>query len=159
MKTPSRSKRFFRKARIAACSVGLIALVFSLTAINVRADIPDRRLPRLDGMYQVVSSDDPLFPITRGVEWFMDFGKGIHSNTYSGSVAISRRENPDVKVRIMAWQYFPNESALVVGNQFDRGASNAVAQGIWAVIPTTTQIILQRDQFQMVIQRAHPNDY
>src|SRR5687768_9492563 len=78
----------------------LITLVFSLQ--TSRADIPDRDRSQLSlaGMYKVAASTDPFFPIATGREWFMDFNSGITSEKSSGKVAVSLRQNPNVKVRI-----------------------------------------------------------
>ena len=67
----------------------------------VTADVPDQSSGRFGGIYKVTSSNDPLFPATKTREYFLDFGRGIQANKLSGSVAVSMRRNPNVKVRIM----------------------------------------------------------
>lgn len=159
MKTSTPKRKVGLVNRISAMLATIVASILIFTSGTAQADVPDRQYIQLNGMYQVVSSNDPLFPVQPGTEWFMDFGRGIHDNTICGSVAVSRRQNPDVKVRIMAWQYIPTQSNLVIGNQFERGAANAVAKGVWNVATTSQGIIFHRGQYQMVVRRADLRDY
>ncbi len=110
-------------------------------------------------MYKIVSSSDPIFPMQARQEWFLDFGKGISSGSFSGSVAVSLRQNPNVKVKIMAWQYFPKQGSLMIGNPYGNGSRNAVARGNWQLRPTSAGIHFERDSYQMVLHRADPRDY
>src|SRR6478752_10591619 len=103
--------------------------IFSLSPTP--ADIPDRTSGTLKGMYQVTASTDPIFPLRENQEWFLDFGQGIRPQISSGSVAVSLRQNPNVRVRIMAWQYFPKQRVIVIGNPFAEGSRKAVAKGSW----------------------------
>jgi hypothetical protein len=113
---------------------------------------------RLAGFYKVVASNDPQFPATRTREYFLDFGKGIQPSRLSGSVAISLRENPSVRVRILAWQYFPKDGTLVIGNPFAEGSRRAVAAGVWKLRANSKGAVLQRDRFQVVLHRADPEN-
>src|SRR5687768_4557243 len=83
------------------------AAIFILTLSFTHADVPDRAGGQFRGMYQVTASTDPIFPLRENQQWFLDFGQGIRSRVSSGSVAVSLRQNPNVRVRILAWQYFP----------------------------------------------------
>jgi hypothetical protein len=110
-------------------------------------------------MYQIASSNDPLFPMDRQQEWFLDFGKGIHDGITSGKVAVSLRENPNVSVRILVWQYFPKEKALLIGNQTAAGSGRAVAKSVWTLANDSGAVFLLREKCTIVLERAHPNDY
>lgn len=123
------------------------------------ADIPDRHSSHLSGMYEVARSSDPAFPLAQGREWFLDFGEGTTTGNLSGTVAISLRENPNVKVRIMVWQYFPDRQILVIGNQTAQGASAAVSRAIWSVQPESSGFHLSRENHYVLIQPANPSDY
>lgn len=139
-----------------AALVGAVMLSASST---VSADDPGPQSLRLGGLYKVTSSTDPLFPVTRTSEYFLDFGRGIQGEKLSGSVAISVRRNPHVKVRILAWQYFPAAGEILLGNPFAEGSRNAIALGSWRMSGIANGAIFERGQFQMVLQRADPNDY
>lgn len=123
------------------------------------ADIPDRGIPALRGMYQVSASNDPLFPMDRRQEWFLDFGKGIHNGISSGKVAVSLRENPNVSVRIMVWQYVPGERALFIGSQAAEGSGRAVTRGVWTLGTDSGTVFLLRGKCTIVLKRADPSDY
>jgi len=110
-------------------------------------------------MYQVASSNDPLFPMDRQQEWFLDFGKGIHGGVTSGKVAVSLRENPNVTVRILVWQYFPEKKALLIGNQTAEGSGRAVAKSAWTLTNDSDAIFLVRGRCTIVLARAAPEDY
>ncbi len=136
-----------------------VFVIFATTAQLATADIPDRSNASLRGMYQIASSNDPIFPMTGTQEWFLDFGQGIRRGTTSGSVAVSVRQNPNVKVRIMAWEFFPAHGALVIGNPYAEGSQRAVARGAWKLRPMGDGVILQREGYQVILHRADPNDY
>jgi hypothetical protein len=129
-----------------------------LCALSVGA-APESSSGTLAGLYKVASSTDPLFPATRGVEYFMDFGTGLQPGRSSGSVAISQRRNPNVKVRIMSWQYFPDQSRIVIGYPCAQGSRNAVAAGVWEIRPTSNGIMFERGGFKIILNRADPEDY
>lgn len=149
------------KLRKWICTVESALLLFIPTAGI--ADIPDPPslggIPRLEGIYKVVSSTDPMLPATRTHEIFLDFGLGIQADRFSGSVAISLRQNPHVKVRIMAWQYFPEHGTLVVGNPCFEGAREAVARGVWRIKGASSGLILERDNCHVVLHRVDPQQY
>ena len=135
------------------------AAMLVLVTPSVRADIPDQRSVTLSGIYKVASSTDPIFPLQGDQEWFLDFGNGIASGKLSGSVAVSLRQNPNVKVRLMAWQFFPAETVLVLGNPYAEGSRNAVAKGSWKLATTSSGILWRRGDAEVILQRADVRDY
>jgi hypothetical protein len=148
--------RFTISGRLTAfTSAALVMLTLQLSP----ADIPDQASGEFRGMYKVSSSTDPVFPIQADKEWFLDFGKGISAGKFSGSVAVSLRQNPNVNVRIMAWQYFPKHGNIMIGNPYAEGSNKAVAKGNWQMTPTSGGFLLQRGPYQFVIRRADPGDY
>lgn len=137
-----------------------MVLAFSVIAIQVSsADIPDVRPADINGMYKVSQSSDPIFPMVSGKEWFLDFGDGTLDGSVSGKVAVSLRENPNVKVRILVWQYFPDERALVIGNQFEEGSGGAVAKGVWELQNDLNDVHLTRSNHSVVLARAASTDF
>lgn len=137
----------------------VIAMIAAIAIQPSPADIPDRERVSLVGMYQVVSSNDPFFPMDSRQEWFLDFGNGFRDGISSGKVAVSLRENPKVSVRIMVWQYFPEERVLLIGNQAAQGSGRAVARGVWTLGSDSGAIFLLRERCTIVLKRADPNDY
>jgi hypothetical protein len=137
-------------------------VLFLLIPVAVLADIPDSPrsggIPCLEGIYKIVSSTDPILPATGRQEIFLDFGRGIQAGRFSGSVAISLRQNPHVKVRIMAWQYFPQHGKLVLGNPCFEGARDAVVRGVWRIRGASGGVIMERDDCLVVLHRADPRD-
>ena len=125
----------------------------------VGADIPDRSSGRFEGMYKVTSSTDPMFPVTRTREYFLDFGRGITAGKLGGKVAVSVRRNPHVQVRIMAWQYFPKQGKIVLGNSFAEGSGRAVAKAIWEMRMISRGVVFERGEYRVVLSRADPKDY
>ncbi len=140
-----------------AAAILSATLAFSVT--DARADIPDRQVSVLSGIYKVAASNDPLFPATTQTEWFLDFGSGLTSTTSSGTVVISVRQNPDVSVRPMVWQFFSGDSTLAIGNQYESGSRNAVAKGIWKVSRTGEGLAFDRGDARMILYRPEPGDY
>jgi len=162
MNTPSALSTKARRFNAGfAVMLGLMMMVLQ----SVRADIPDRERPsatgspELAGMYKVAASTDPFFPERHNVEWFLDFGKGTIDQKTSGKVAVSLRQNPNVKVRIMVWQVFPQNSSLLLGNQTAEGSKQAVALADWKIRSHPKGVILQRGSYQVVLHRADPADY
>ena len=138
----------------------LLTAVFTASlSITAHADVPDRNVTSLNGIYKVAASNDPFFPMGQGREWFMDFGTGMTTSTSSGTVTISLRQNPSVSVRPMVWQFFPSNSTIALGNQFERGASQAVAKGIWRVSQTQDGLTLDRGDVRFILFRPEPGDY
>ncbi len=135
------------------------AITLTWTGSLAAADIPDSSSGQFRGIYKVVSSTDPIFPASATSEYFMDFGKGIQGDKMSGSVAISVRENPNVRVRIMAWQYFPKQGTILIGNPYSEGSRNAVAKGSWQMRGVANGVIFERGSYQVVLHRASPSDY
>ena len=133
---------------------------FALATLSVqaaRADIPDRprssaSMPALAGMYKVVASTDPMFPSTGSKEWFLDFGEKTGKN--SGTVAVSLRENPSVRVRIMVWQSFPESANFVLGNQTQEGSKQAVAM---AKTPRPSKLLLKLVRLLVLLVDLSPS--
>lgn len=142
-----------------------LALVAGLIALlPAGADIPDQKAPlravpatpEISGIYQVVSSNDPMFSLGDGSEWFLDFGKAGRTG---GKVAVSRRQNPRVQVRVHVWQVFPEHGRLLIGNQFHEGARRAVAKAVWKVSSRHGDVILERNGRRVVLRRPAPDVY
>jgi hypothetical protein len=134
---------------ISTKSVGIMGSVgIALCPLASRAGVEGKSCDRLVGMYQVTVSNDPAFSFQADSEWFLDFGKGTSTGKSSGSVAISLRKNPNVKVRIMAWEYFPKQRSLTIGNPFHEGSKEAVAFGSWQLLPASDGILLERGAYQ-----------
>lgn len=140
----------------AGALVGAIILAVSVT---VKADVPDTPSGKFGGIYKVESSTDPMFPANQSTEYFLDFGRGIRADKTSGSVAISIRRNPNVKVRILTWQYFPDKGKIMIGNPYSAGSRNVVARGTWSMKAIRDGLVFERGKFQMILQRADPSDY
>lgn len=161
MNTPS---ALTTKARRFNAGFVMLGLMMMMVLQSVRADIPDRARPaaatppQLAGMYKVATSTDPFFPERQNVEWFLDFGKGT-SEKNSGKVAVSLRQNPNVKVRIMVWQMFPQNASLLLGNQTAEGSKQAVALADWKIRSHAKGVVLQRGSYQVVLHHADPADY
>ena len=161
MRTPSltaTTQNPFRRAIGKVTAFFSIAL-FAATLQFSQADIPDRASGEFGGMYKVSSSNDPIFPMQARQEWFLDFGQGITAGKFSGNVAVSLRQNPNVRVRIMAWQYFPKNGNIMIGNPYSEGSRQAVAKGNWQLRPIAEGVIFQRGNYQVVLRRADPSDY
>lgn len=142
-----------------AVVAALIWVAVAFFAPSAMADIPDRPQTVLQGMYKVETCNDPLFPMGEGREWFLDFGEGMSSGQTSGKVAVSVRQNPNVQVRIMVWQYFPQENALLIGNQFAEASGGAVAKGIWTLESDSGAVVLMAKTCRIMMKPADPNDY
>ena len=123
--------------------------VFRDVVLPSRADVPDTGSREFCGMYQITSSTDPAFPMQARQEWFLDFGKGIRAGQMSGNVAVALRRNPNVKVRIMAWQYFPKQGMMVMGNPFAEGSNKAVAKGKWKMRPAAGGFLWERGSYRI----------
>ena len=137
----------------------LLGAVILAALATTRADIPDPSSGQFAGIYKVTSSTDPMFPATRTSEYFLDFGRGIQAGKLSGSVAVSVRQNPNVKVRIMAWQYFPEQGKIAIGNPYAEGSRNAVAKGAWRMRAIASGFVFERGNYQVVLHPADPKDY
>ena len=125
----------------------------------VTADIPDSATGTFACMYKVASSTDPIFPTGGNREWFLDFGNGFGNASLSGNVAVSLRQNPNVKVRIMAWQYFAKQNSMLIGNPYAEGSNKAVAKGVWQMRFSSRAVIFERGNYQVVMYPADPGDY
>lgn len=140
-------------------TITLSAAVLAVSIQFSQADIPDRPAGEFRGMYKVASSNDPIFPVSGQQEWFLDFGAGTSAGKMSGNVAVSLRQNPSVRVRIMAWQFFPENGSLLIGNPFHEGSSQAVARGNWQLRATRGGVIFERGIYQVVLYPAAAGDY
>ena len=139
---------------IRALGMRIVLAAMIASPAVLQADIPSPPVTanvRISGIYKIVASSDPLFRVTETREFFFDFG--------SGSVAISMRENPVVRVRIMAWQYFPAQETLLIGNPFAEGSRKAVALGVWRVRAFAGGLVCERGNHRIVMRRPKPGDY
>lgn len=93
-----------------------------------------------------------------GKQWFLDFGKANATGPDHGAVSISLRQNPNLRIRICAWQYFPKTSTLVIGNPTEPGSNHAVVRAYWKTRPHHTGIRLERGQSFVALRRADPAD-
>ncbi len=148
--------------RISSRVMALAAVVgvSAFTSSSVLAsDVPSASTSTFSGIYKVAASSDPMFPMSETREYFLDFGKGVQAGKLSGSVSVSMRQNPRVQVRIMAWQYFPEQGTLVIGNPYSEGSRNAVARAMWSMRGVDNGVALDRLGCQLVLHRAAPSDY
>lgn len=150
---------FFHQVNLIVGAACIIAALL-LSSHRSNADIPDPS-PRfhLSGMYLVSESSDPMFPMHENREWFLDFGQGTTAGASSGTVAVSLRENPNVQVRIMVWQYFPEQGTLAIGNQTGRASNRAVTRGIWSIGADSQHVVLRRQNANVVLRRTGSNAY
>jgi len=140
-------------------SAAILSATISFPLPSAHADLPDRGVPQISGIYKIAASNDPLFPVGQGREWFLDFGSGLTSTTSSGTVTVSLRQNPKVSVRPMVWQFFPSSSTLAIGNQYGSGARQAVAKGVWKISRTEEGLAFDRDGVRFILFRPEPGDY
>lgn len=131
----------------------------TLVAPLVQADVPESSSGQFKGIYKIASSTDPIFPMNSNQEWFLDFGKGVTAEKMSGKVAVSLRENPKVRIRIMVWQYFPKQGNIMLGNTYSEESNKAVAKADWQLDTTLKGVIFKRGNYQVVMHRADPSDY
>ncbi len=150
-------KTKFHPGRSAALALTAAAMTFAIPTAH--ADIPDRAVSGLSGIYKVGASNDPLFPTGQGREWFLDFGSGLTATTSSGTVVVSLRQNPNVSVRPLVWQFQPQESTLIIGNQYEAGSRQAVAKGVWKVSESNGGLVLDRGGVRFILNRPEPGDY
>lgn len=137
----------------------LLVACFLFSAPYLRADVPDGSSGRFGGLYKVTSSNDPIFPATRTDEYFLDFGQGFGADRPGGRVAVSIRRNPKVSVRILSWQYFPEQGKILIGTPAADGSRRVVARGAWSMRGIPNGVIFQRGNYQVVLTRADPKDY
>ncbi len=131
----------------------------TLVAPLAQADVPESSSGQFKGIYKIASSTDPIFPMNSNQEWFLDFGKGVTAEKMSGKVAVSLRENPKVRIRIMVWQYFPKQGNIMLGNTYSEESNKAVAKADWQLDTTSKGVIFKRGNYQVVMHRADPSDY
>jgi hypothetical protein len=128
-------------------------------ARSAESGAPSSAAFRIGGIYKITSSNDPLFQVTPTREHFLDFGHGARQHLNSGSVSVSQRENPSVRVRMMAWEYFPERGLIALGNPFEPGSRKAVAAGVWRVQWISGGLVWQRGNHRIVLHRPKPGDY
>jgi hypothetical protein len=69
------------------------------------------------------------------------------------------RKKPNVKVRIMAWEYFPKQRSLTIGNPFHEGSKKAVAFGSWQLLAASDGIVLERGAYQISLHLLDVTEY
>ena len=138
---------------------GFAGAVMLSASVMASADVPDARPGQFGGLYKITASSDPIFPATKTNEYFLDFGKGVQAGKTSGSVAVSIRRNPNVSVRVMVWQYFPDQAKILIGTPSEDGSRKAVAKGAWSMRGITNGVIFERGTYQVLLTRADPKDY
>jgi hypothetical protein len=153
-------RSFFAGKLRSGCLAG-VSFVACLALPVARADIPDvpRTAVAFHGVYKIKASNDPAFAVSPGSECFLDFGRGLDDGAPGGSVAVSVRVNPHVKVRILSWEYFPERNLLMIGNPFAHGSRKAVAIGAWQLRGTGESLVLSREGCRVLLVRADPKDY
>jgi len=161
MKTlvPEIQNRLIGVTRKLASTAGVF--LFAATAMVAKADDkPDRRPSTAAplGYYKVTQSSDPLFPQGSNKEWFLDFGNALERGHTSGTVAVSMRENPSVRVRILVWQLYRENGTLVIGNQTEEGSHKAVPLASFQVSSLPSGLLLERNNYQVSLQRAVETD-
>ena len=137
--------------------VASVCAILLVTADQSRAGIRSSG-SEFQSFYQVVSSNDPLFPMDRGQEWFLDFGRMDSAGMTHGSVSVSLRQNPNLRIRIFSWQYYPKTAILVIGNPTEPGSNQAVVRAYWRMLTTQAGIRLERGQHHVTLCRADPSD-
>ena len=161
MKTliPEIQNRLLGATRKLASTAGVFFFVATAMVANAddKFDLrPSTAAPM--GYYKVTQSSDPLFPQGANKEWFLDFGNALTRGHTSGTVAVSMRENPKVRVRILVWQLYRENGTLVIGNQTEEGSSRAVPLASFQVTSLPSGLLLQRDNYQVSLQRAAEAD-
>jgi len=155
---PPPPDRIENQRRTSHWAIWIVAMIITL-AFQVHADVPDQGAGSFRGMYKVASSSDPFFPIQSQQEYFVDFGDGTSHGKFSGKVAVSLRQNPNIKVRLMVWQYFPKEGNIRLGHQTHEGSKSAVVAADWRLRTTSGGVLLERGKHQVLLRQADPNDY
>jgi hypothetical protein len=111
----------------------------------------------LQGLYRVGSSTDPAFPLEGGQEWFLAFGRG--GGKSSGSLALTLRQNPNLRVRLLVWQFFPDSATLRIGRQSARSSQQAVLATDWQLAASAAgSLLLRRGGFQLMLVPATLSD-
>jgi|GEM_PF-6600054 len=133
----------------------VLALFWVPTAAGGAAPAGAQAPPQ--GLYRVGSSTDPAFPLEGGQEWFLDFGRG--GGKSSGSLALTLRQNPNLRVRLLVWQFFPDSATLRIGRQSAKPSQQAVLPTDWQLVPSAAgSLLLRRGGFQFMLLPASPSD-
>ncbi|MEP2777691.1 MAG: hypothetical protein ABJQ29_09275 [Luteolibacter sp.] len=135
----------------ATCILTMI-LFFGVVAQVTSANIPVRSDGYISGTYQISKSSDPVFPIVEGREWFLDFGDGNATGNRSGEVAVSLHENPEVKTRLMTWEYFSDQDILIIREPSDETTTDIPAQTIWTVHSPASDLYLTRNNRTLILK-------
>ncbi len=158
-----REYRWFRSVGGSAFEVLKLATFTSFLILAVStttvAGTPVSSSGNFAGIYKVAASTDPIFPADSNCDYFLDFGTGLQPGKSSGSVAVSQRRNPNVKVRIMSWQYFPDVGRLAIGNPCAEGSRTAVAAAVWRIRLVSNGVVFERGKFRIILNRVDPDDY
>jgi hypothetical protein len=113
--------------------------------------------PLLRGLYRVMASSDPFFPLESGQEWFVDFGRG--EEEFSGRLALTLRQNPNLRVRLLVWQFSPVSGTLRIGRASARSPRGAVEAASWQLARGPAGAIqLRRDEHQTTLMPASASD-
>jgi hypothetical protein len=150
-----------RRFSLMGRATALVATAAFSMAPVLHADIPDKPFAQrsgLSGYYKVAANTDPFFGSKPDREWFLDFGEGVLAGKTSGSVAVSMRENPNVKVKLLVWQLDPTTRTLIVGAPTEDGSRKAVALAQWQVVPTLNGVTLLRGDYEVSLRRANSGE-
>jgi hypothetical protein len=113
--------------------------------------------PLLRGLYRVTASTDPFFALEGGQEWFVDFGGGAEK--FSGRLALTLRQNPNLRVRLLVWQFSPDSGTLRIGRGSTTSPREAIAAASWQLARGPAgALLLRRDQHQATLVPATSSD-
>jgi len=140
--------------------LGLLWLGLGAAAAQVpggaAAQVP-AAAPLLRGLYRVAASTDGFFPVDGGQEWFLDFGRGTEPS--SGRLALTLRQNPNLRVRLLVWQFTPERATLRIGRESARQPGHALAPTSWQLTRGTAgSLVLRRAEGQTTLVPATPSD-
>lgn len=129
-------------------------LVFFLAAsAGAREPAAPTVQPALHGLYRIRSSTDPAFPLDNNQDWFFDFAHGADSS--SGTLALTLRQNPNLRVRLLVWQFFPDSATLRLGRASARSSHEAITAATWQLARGAAgSLLLRRGAFQITLAPA-----
>ncbi len=103
------------------------------------------------GTYKISSSNDPAFPGIDHQEWFLDFGRRAPTRP-SGTVAVTARQNPHLKLRLRVWQFSPDTGMLRLGTQAAQASQHLVAAATWQVTTAAAgSLLLRRGDYHALL--------